>query len=122
MPAKKKIDEVKEQYFTAAETTDEGICGHINKHHIGLSGRLEALTCELPDGHEGDHEADYECLRVTDGSIEQEDLPHKTVGGKEYVVTTERAEWSDGAEIPAREIKPDLVQLAEIKQKRIVSQ
>lgn len=52
------------------------VCGHLNKHYRG-DGKL---TCELPAGHSGDHEADYEVLR--DGKM-----------------VDDRAYWSDAVDL-----------------------
>lgn len=95
-------------------------CGHINKHFVNIDGVLENLYCVLLKGHEGDHEADYDCLRPVDGSIAQARLISAgkevlTVAGKDYLELTERAYWSDGADTLAADIKPDLAQLAYIK-------
>lgn len=105
-------------------------CGHVNNHFMGSDGLPEKLFCSLPAGHEGDHEADYPCLRPLDGSIKQakEIATGKKVvlevGGRmergvwtpsKYIETTERAYWSDGASVPPEKIKPDLAQLAHIK-------
>lgn len=132
----KIIEEVKAEYFAAPDSGDSGAfglptdiaapvlagsaCGHINKHFVNIDGVLENLYCVLPKDHEGDHEADYDCLRPVDGSIAQARLISGgkkvlTVAGKNYLELTERAYWSDGANTLAADIKPDLAQLAYIK-------
>lgn len=104
------------------------LCGHINTHHTNLDGELSTLSCELPKGHAGDHQADYECYRPVDGStkqakrIAQAKLENRAItivlSGKEFIETIEKSYWSDGASVLASEIKPDLEQLAQIKAKK----
>jgi len=101
------------------------ICGHINKHHNNVDGELEDLKCELPAGHQGDHQADYLCFRATNGSVKQAKQIAQAqvegraitifVSGKELIETVEKSYWSDGASVPAADIKPDLEQLKRLK-------
>lgn len=105
-------------------------CDHINRHFINADGVREDLLCTLQAGHEGDHSAPYTCLRLADGSIAQAravaagkptlKLSGRVVQGvgfvqNQYVEVTETAFWSDGASVPADQIKPDTEQLAYIK-------
>jgi hypothetical protein len=123
MPSKSK--EVEEAITDVNALTPQ--CGHVNRHHKGVNGRIESLVCTLPDGHTGDHQAEYECLRPFDGSYEHAQLPRVTmskaiVNGavvpSEYVKVKELAFWGDAAGTPTADIQPDLDQLARLKQSR----
>lgn len=71
-------------------------CSHVNKQHIGISDALEDLTCELEEGHSGDHEAPYKTLKFVDG-VKDPRKEYIVKGGKEYLIETETAYWNDGA-------------------------
>jgi hypothetical protein len=135
MPSKKSTDLTEEQIAIPDKVEEEAftppvkplLCGHINKHHRGINGRLEDLACTLPDGHDGDHQAEYDCLRPFDGSYEHAQLPRVAMSQKiinnalvpsEYVKVKETAFWSDAAGVPAAQIKADADQLARLKQSR----
>lgn len=97
-------------------------CGHINKHHHGINGKLEDLACTLEQGHDGDHSAEHLALRMADDNFEtakqiQEGAQSHKFAGKMWLEVKEMGFWSDGASIPAADIKPDLAQLAELKRK-----
>jgi hypothetical protein len=104
------------------------VCGHKNVHHANLNGEREPVFCELPKGHNGDHQADYVCWRPTDGSTKQAKMIAQAklegraitivLNGKEFIETVEKTYWSDGASVPVEDIKPDLEQLAQIKSKK----
>jgi hypothetical protein len=118
------LDEVEKEHFSSHK------CNHVNKQHVNSDGILEDLLCSLEEAHEGDHSAEYKCLRLVDGSIAQSKLiaagtPVLKLSGKmvqgsgfvknEYLEVTERAYWSNAASVPADQVKPDLEQLAHIK-------
>lgn len=111
--AKKTMEEQVQAVIEAEPVT--GVCGHINRHFVNIEGEPEDLVCDLPAGHAGNHEADYQCLRPRNGSIQDARLQGILISGKDYVVKTERADWSDGAATPANEIEPDAQQLAYIR-------
>ena len=100
-------------------------CVSINKHYKNTDGELEDLPCELEEGHEGDHSANYLCYRATNGSVKQAKQIAQAkldgraitiiVSGAELIETEEKAYWSSVAETLAADIKPDLAQLARIK-------
>lgn len=117
MAKKQTIEEQVQEVIEAEPKAEPKIeaCGHINKHFVNVEGEPEDLPCDLPKGHAGNHEADYLCLRVRDGSIKDARLKSVIISGKEMVIKTERGEWSDEASTPTDEIKPDLNQLAYIR-------
>lgn len=78
------------------EVTTSDKCGHINKQFVNIDGQLEDLKCELPDGHDGDHKATYQCLRILDG-MKNPALHYVVRNGREYLLTEEQAFWTDAA-------------------------
>ena len=120
--AEKKVKE--EMAEEVAEKPKSKLCGHLNMHHKGLKGGLEPLACTLAAGHEGDHNAKYKALRKVDDNFETAVLVEQgantyKIAGIMYAELEEDGFWSDGAGIPAKDIKPDLEQLAElVKSKR----
>lgn len=102
---------------------EDKVCGHVNKQHHGVDGKLEELVCVLPFGHEGDHSTKYLCLRQVDDNFEtarlrEQGVKFYTVQGKLYKETEEDAFWSDAAGVLAENVKPDLEQLKALKAKR----
>lgn len=75
-----------------------GACGHVNNQYYRLDGELEPISCELPAGHEGDHQADTQYAEPFLNHV----AAHK---GKEqierdgvtYVVLTRKGYWNDAA-------------------------
>lgn len=95
-------------------------CKHINRQFKNADGLVSELACELEAGHEGNHQADYECYRPVDGSIAQakriaDGEKVLVLGSRQMLKVIERGEWLDSADVLASDIKPDLVQLAKIK-------
>ena len=80
------------------------VCGHQNLHYTGS----EPLTCDLPPGHDGPHEADFHAVNYRRGAIESEEMT--------------RTAWGDEAGVPANQIKPDYESLAELMLKRKIEQ
>jgi len=82
-------------------------CGHINRHSIGLDRKLDNLECDLPQGHEGNHQGNHKEYQKT------EDV--KIVNGEEtitirYKEVEVRRGWTDMAGTPVSEIPvPDPV-------------
>lgn len=132
MAKAKEVTEVVEEPVVEKVTSKK--CGHKNRHFINHLGERDVLLCELPEGHSGDHEADYTCYRPYDGgSIRQArdlaagkivpiTLSRKIEAGAvlefKYIETVERAYWGDPASVAAEEIKPDLAQLMELRKKK----
>jgi hypothetical protein len=112
-----------DSFVEAVKHSIAGTCGHINKQHYGIDGKLQDLVCDLPDGHEpvllrtekvkdvsGNisqvpvygvvHSAEYEYLRVAriptlKQRVEGEPVTHE--------IAKRRGEWTDAAGVPARQ-------------------
>jgi hypothetical protein len=77
------------------------LCGHVNRHSLGLDKKQDGLACDLRKGHHGDHEGwhiEYEKHEVT-----------KIVKGEEetnivYEPVQVRRQWGDAAGVPVSEI------------------
>ena len=113
-----KKDKVEEE---VAE--EKMLCGHINKQHKAIGGKLEDLACILPIGHDGDHFATHLALRKVDDNFETaqavaDGAKTYTMGGIMYAILPAESYWSDSASIPAANIVPDLEQLAELKRSK----
>ena len=75
-------------------------CGHINKQHYNVQGRLEDLACTLPKGHSGDHYARH--LRKTPNHVYNE---KGIVIQARYDEVEAETFWGDVAGTPASDIK-----------------
>lgn len=74
-------------------------CEHVNKQFYGLSGRLEDLTCELTQGHKGDHYA--KTMRKEPNPV----VDNKGIVIQErYNEVEAEAYWGNMAETPVRDI------------------
>lgn len=101
--------------------TDEGVCGHVNKHFYNTDGQLEDLVCTLPVGHEPvllrtdnikDPGGEVRSVPVY-SKLHQAEYEHKIadvipplkqrVEGKPIIYKVEKAvaEWTDAAGVPA---------------------
>jgi hypothetical protein len=75
-------------------------CGHVNKQHYNVKGRLEDLPCDLLAGHAGDHHAAY-----------QRNVPNHIYNNKGGVEKAQwdqveaEAFWGNDAGTPAGDIK-----------------
>lgn len=75
------------------------LCGHRNMHYT-----TAVMTCDLPDGHEGNHSAEYDTIDYKEGG--------KVFEG------TKRTYWQDLAGTPVDQIEPDIEGLKEMQLKR----
>lgn len=83
------------------------MCNHVNKQFVNMQGQFEDLKCELPDGHAGDHQARYKCLRIVEG-IKDPRKESQVLNGKEYYVVEETAFWGDAADKTVFEIAEEM--------------
>ena len=72
------------------------MCDHINKQFVNIEGQLEDLTCDLPDGHAGDHHAKHKALRLIEG-IKDPRRETALKDGREYYIVEEEGFWTDAA-------------------------
>lgn len=99
------------------EATNENLCGHVNKQYYNTAGRLEDLSCTLPDGHSGDHSAESK-INVPDHIHDEGGRVVKS----RYTQEERTAYWSDSAGTPAAQItEKQLPQLTEF-QKDLLSE
>jgi len=75
-------------------------CGHINKQHYGVNGKLEDLVCTLPARHEGDHSAVYKRLVGTPVTDEKGRVLKQT-----YEEVEDTGRWNDAAGTPAEQVR-----------------
>jgi len=83
------------------------LCGHINRHSLGLDGKPDNLACTLPKGHTGNHSAEhYEVATQVSGMLEDvQSMEFNQLPDGKMEITTLR-EWGDMAGIPAKDIVP----------------
>lgn len=79
------------------------VCGHVNRHSVGLDKKLDNMSCDLRPGHHGDHEGWHTEYQRHDET--------RIVKGEEetfavYEAVDIRRQWSDAAGIPVAEIPP----------------
>lgn len=89
------------------------LCGHINRHSLGVDGLPDNMSCILPKGHPGAHRGRH-LVRRTVHQVEKKHI----VGEKVTSEKEEESEWLDGAGIPVDEA-PAVV---EIKPKTLAEQ
>lgn len=79
------------------------VCGHVNRHSVGLDKKLDYMLCDKPPGHSGDHEGDHlEWEKHEETSI---------VHGEEeirvfYAEVVLRRQWNDAAGVEVKNIPP----------------
>jgi hypothetical protein len=81
-----------------------GACSHINRQSYGIDNKPSNLSCELPEGHEGPHQARYERLEKTSMHGVDELAGHKVikVGTETFIAVPDVTTWEDIAgEYPA---------------------
>jgi hypothetical protein len=82
------------------------LCGHVNKHSLGLDSLPDNMTCFLPPGHEGPHRGKHKTRFVT------YKFKDRKVVEKNEEIRDAESEWLDEANVPVdfdkpvREIKP----------------
>jgi hypothetical protein len=76
-----------------------GKCGHINRQSYGIDRKPSNLTCELADGHEGPHQANYERLEKAvlhdDANLTGKKIIKQN--GVEYIAVPDVTTWEDVA-------------------------
>lgn len=111
MPTKKKNDEE-----TTAEQVVASACGHVNKQHYGINGKLQDLACTLPAKHTGDHQALYK-KNVGEPATDEKGRVVKTNYHEEDKV----AFWGEAAGKPANPVTGEVVQTS-LLQKDLIMQ
>jgi len=84
------------------------LCGHINRHSLGVDGEPDGMTCFLPKGHELNEETKLHRGRHMTRYV-RHIKEGKRIVGETYEDRETESEWSDGASIPigpVAEIKP----------------
>lgn len=85
------------------------MCDHINKQFVNIEGQLEDLTCDLPDGHAGDHHAKHKALRLIEG-IKDPRRETALKDGREYYIVEEEGFWTDAAGKSTFEIADEMAE------------
>ena len=96
----------KKKAVTKAKPQEEkvkkpALCGHVNRHSLGVNNKLDNLKCDLKNGHSGDHSGVHtELQRAEDTQI---------INGEEVIkVTYEKVDvrrgWTAMAGTPVSEM------------------
>lgn len=109
--AKKKVDEYKEE-MTQPDLEKLPVCGHVNRHSVGVDGQLDNIKCYLPTGHAGPHRGKH-MQRFSHHVVEKKHIVAEPYEDKEV-----ESEWLDGAGVP---VDPT-VSSGEIKPKSLAEQ
>ena len=77
------------------------LCGHINRHSLGTNNKPDNLSCTLPSGHSGDHEALH-------AELIESNRDYNEKGAVVHIDYEERKflrQWNDMAGIPLEKIQ-----------------
>jgi hypothetical protein len=109
--ATKKKDSYGEE--VEAANLEPELCGHVNRHSMGVDGLPDNMTCFRPKGHDGLHRGKH-LVRFT---VHQKD-GKRIIGEVVRQELVQESEWSDGAGIPFEDTPP----VVEIKPKSLAEQ
>lgn len=113
MPAKKTI--TVEDVEKEIQPKNAPPCGHVNRHHHGVDGKLKELHCVLPAGHDGDHQAPAQ-KNKPDPQYDEKGRVVKM----SYTVEEITGYWNDSASTPAKDIYPQEILQMTLHQKDMV--
>lgn len=105
LPDSKYCQIVAHQAQAEPEEEEFVVCGHINRHSIGMDGVLDNLACERELGHDGDHGAWH--YEIHFGPSLRDEVNPRIMHPQINFEGDVWGEWSDMAGTPVSEIKPE---------------